>query len=184
MELLFHGLIWELEHSELGIELWLWLEDWFTEASMASGRAWTHLSSPCPDLPLAASSPGLAEPPEWIFLLAPSKVLHWLPNICDWFGHLSLRPLCRGALLGRVFLHPCHDSQLNRCSSCRIPTPRTLPNTKRKQTRVLIWDWMLCLFSCCCGTGATYRSCCLQPSMAFRDRKTRSESWIGHYWAR
>lgn len=27
MEPLFHGLIWEPEHSELGIELWLWLEN-------------------------------------------------------------------------------------------------------------------------------------------------------------
>lgn len=26
MEPLFHGLIWEPERSELGIELWLWLE--------------------------------------------------------------------------------------------------------------------------------------------------------------
>jgi hypothetical protein len=116
MEPLFHGLIWELECCELAIELWLWFEDWFTGASMASGRALATSVLPLPDLPLAASSPGLAETLERIFLLAPSKAVHWLPNMCSWFGHLGLRPSVRWALLGWVFLSPTahvHGFQLS-----------------------------------------------------------------------
>lgn len=39
MEPLFHGLIWEAEHCELGVRLWLWLEDCLIGASVAFGRA-------------------------------------------------------------------------------------------------------------------------------------------------
>lgn len=39
MEPLFHALIWEAERGELGVELWLWLEEGLTGASMAFGRA-------------------------------------------------------------------------------------------------------------------------------------------------
>ena len=81
-------------------------------ASLASGRAMD--TSVCPDLVLAAPPQGLAEPPERISLLAPSKVLHWLPNMCDSFGQLSLRPPARwrrGACWdgSSSTLHTCHD---------------------------------------------------------------------------
>lgn len=47
------------------------------------GKAVDASALPSHDLLLAASAPGLAEPPERIFLLAPSKALSRLPNMCD-----------------------------------------------------------------------------------------------------
>lgn len=77
MEPLFHALIWEAERGELGVELWLWLEDGLTGASMAFGRATvTSVLPPGLTSLWQNSAPGLAEPPERIFLLAPSKAAY------------------------------------------------------------------------------------------------------------
>ena len=80
-----------------GLEAWCGDPLWVLETQVPLTPSIIH--EPMPpgrsDLVLAAPPQGLAEPPERISLLAPSKVLHWLPNMCDSFGQLSLRPPAR-----------------------------------------------------------------------------------------
>lgn len=145
MEPLFHGLIWEAECGELE---WSYGFGWKTVSlgpAWPLAEPWSHLSFPWPNLPLADSAPGLAEPPEQIFLLAPSKAAYWLPNMCGWFGHLGQRDSVRWASRRRAFLSLLHilkgPSQAP-TSSCKTPASRALP-TLNGSSKVLVWGYIL-----------------------------------------
>lgn len=150
MESLFHGLIWEPERSELGMELWLWLEDWLTRASMASGGA------------LDTSVLPLSWPPSGSLIFSPGRIPRTdispgpqqgssLTSKHVWMVWLSepVAPLW-GDFADWIFLHPVHLSWLPAESTYLVllqdPHPRAPSNTKKKQVRALIWVRMLCLF--------------------------------------
>lgn len=128
VEPLFHGLIWELECSELAIELWLWLRGWCAGASMASGRALDTsvlpLSWPCFGnlLPRPGRTPrtDFSPGPQWASSLASKHV--WLV----WPAKPEA-PLQVGHLRGWVFFHPAHlpwlPAESRTWSSCRTPPP-------------------------------------------------------------